>query len=169
MKTNLSYRIPNSSDIDFLLELENDPEMMKVSGAKQAYSRQEIIQFIKLSQHDLLLENQLRMMIINPDTKKPVGCVDFFQYNPIKAEVGIGIGILKKYRKQGYALAAIQYATQILAKKHKIKTVFCHIHIDNQKSISLFNKAGFVFKKFIPQWEIEKDYFCDVNYFEFKV
>jgi diamine N-acetyltransferase len=74
-----------------------------------------------------------------------LGAIDLFDFDPFHQRAGIGILISNKNdRQQGYASEALQtliiYSFTVL----RLKQLFCSISEDNQQSLRLFIKNGFV-------------------------
>jgi len=68
-------RKPMLDDVDFMLQLENDRELWKVSQTTVPFTEKEIVDFIVNNKHDLFEELQLRLMIV---LKKGVTGIIFF-------------------------------------------------------------------------------------------
>ena len=88
------------SDLDVLLTWENDPANHEYSEVPSFYSREMMNDFV-CSNHDLFINNQLRLMIIYNNF--PVGCVDLFDFDPFHLRAGVGVLIDAKYRDIGLA------------------------------------------------------------------
>jgi diamine N-acetyltransferase len=136
-------RKPLPGDADFLLQLENDPEIWEVSNTTEPFSRAEIEAFIKDNVHDLLLELQQRFIIVLRLKEVPVGAVDLFNYDAKDDAAGVGISILPEYRRRGFAKAALNQLITFSFKKLRLKKLYCAIFADNLPSIRLFTSCGF--------------------------
>ena len=144
MMDDLILRTPNLKDIDFMLQLENDPEIWKVSQTKTPFSRDEIAAFISENKHDLYTENQLRNIIVLKSNNTPIGTLDLFSFDKTKNTAGIGISILKEWRGKKYASKALELFIKKSFSEFNLQELFCTIFTDNHISISLFESKGFV-------------------------
>ena len=89
-----------SSDLDILLDWENNQLHHQFSDSPSFYSKQIMESFVNSTQ-DLFVNNQLRLMIdFEGDV---VGCIDLFDFDPFHLRAGVGILIDSKYRKRGLA------------------------------------------------------------------
>ena len=72
-----------------------------------------------------------------------VGCIDLYEYNWVKQRAGVGIVILKKYRKRGFAKQALVSLIKYAWNKLRLKQLHAGILSDNRSSLSLFKSVGF--------------------------
>lgn len=134
-------------DVDFLMTIENDPEVWKVSQTLAPYSRFQIEQFVMDAPSEIDVNKQLRLIIEwngNDDAWSRVGAVDLFDYDAMHQRTGLGIMVSEPHRHQGIAYTALQlvirYAFEILL----LHQLHCSVDPDNLPSIRLFEKAGFI-------------------------
>ncbi len=145
-KNNIQLRAPEPEDIDLLYEWENDPTIWELSNTLVPISRLTIEQFIQDSRLDIYQTKQFRYMIdLISNKKKAIGTIDLFDFDPFHKRVGVGILIKDvSQRRIGYASDAlsvlIDYCFQVLC----LHQVYCNISNDNQASLNLFQKIGFV-------------------------
>jgi diamine N-acetyltransferase len=136
-----------SSDAAYLLLWENNQEHWEVSETKTPFTLKQIEQFVE-SEHDLKKNLQLRFMVCLNENDHPIGCIDLFEYDVDKAIAGIGILIAERAeRNKGYAYQALNLLIDYSRNELNIVHLFCNIHPENQKSIRLFENAGFNFVK----------------------
>lgn len=142
----IRLRMAEPRDVDFLYELENDPEVWRAGNTLVPYSKFQIEQYVLNSQHDLYTEKQLRLMIdrlSSGESPVTVGAVDLFDFDPFHRRAGIGIIILPEERNRGIAGEALglmqRYCFEILS----LHQIHCSITIGNQASIRLFTGKGF--------------------------
>ena len=95
-------------DIDFILALENNANNWRLSETLFPYSRYDIENFVLNTEHDITVNKQIRLMIIEKTDLKPVGCIDLFDYNPVHRRAGIGIIVSEENRKNGSTKALSQ-------------------------------------------------------------
>ena len=134
-------RTLESADLDFLLNLENDRTLWKVSGTTKPFSEKEIINYISHAKQDIAISEQFRFVIDMDGIA--IGCIDLYEYNWIKQTAGVGIVILKKYRRKGFAKQALESLINYAWTKLRLKQLHTGIFSDNKSSLSLFKSVGF--------------------------
>ena len=136
-------RTPQLTDVDKMLEWENNPQNWEVSGTKEAYNKADIEKLVK-SQQGLFADQQMRYLICLKSDDYPIGTLDFFEYNKHKKTVGLGILIAEnEHRNKGHATEAIQLAINYCGSELQLSNLFCNIQQDNSASVRLFEKCGF--------------------------
>lgn len=136
-------RAVEPSDIESLYAWENDTTVWHVSNTLIPFSKHHLETYVN-SVHDIFVQKQFRFIICESATNTPVGCLDFYDYDPLHARVGIGILVDAAYRKQGFATLAIELGLTYVFATWRVHQVFCTIPEDNEESIRLFRQAGFV-------------------------
>lgn len=141
----INLRIPEPSDVDILLEWENNPEYWHAGNTNIPFSRFAMEQFVLNSRNDAFSEKQIRFIIESKATQKPrnIGCADLFDLDALHRRGGVGILISKNYQKQGYANEALDLLIEYAFKKLWLQQLFAEIRQDNKESLELFLKIGF--------------------------
>ncbi|MGZ4056166.1 MAG: GNAT family N-acetyltransferase [Bacteroidia bacterium] len=148
-------------DIDILYQWENDTENWNISNTQAPFSRFVLEQYITAAQQDIYSAKQLRLMICDVE-KKPVGCIDLFDFDPNHLRAGIGILIAEKTdRKKGYASEALQLLIEYCFLSLNLHQLYCNIGIDNEASVLLFQKHGFRITGLKKEWHREGTVFKD--------
>lgn len=96
---------------------------------------------------NLLLNNKKNIYAVCEDKL----CVGYIQCELFWAKVEVSVGILEKYRGNGYASYAINY----IRDKSNAKFIFAWIRDDNISSIKAFQAAGFVKTNEVKWYHIE--------------
>lgn len=132
------------SDATLLLLWENNPENWKVSETEAPFSLKEIEDYIATASN-IRANKQLRLIICNKETNKPLGTIDLFDVDFKNKRAGIGILISNKNERQkGFATEAIQLMSKYASSVLNFKQLHCLVQSDNHKSTSLFEKQGFI-------------------------
>jgi diamine N-acetyltransferase len=154
----LRLRALEPADVDLLYTWENDPSVWNVSNTLTPFSRFQLEEYVLNAQNDIYATKQLRLiveMLTDSEEAQPIGTIDLFDFDPVHARAGVGILIREQFRDRGYAAEAldefIRYAFGIL----RLHQLYCNISPDNEASLSLFRKSGFV------QCGIKKDWIND--------
>lgn len=141
------------SDLDFLYVLENDETGWEVSNTTTPYSKHILQQYLDNAHRDIYDVKQLRLVICNIETEKPVGFVDLFDFDPKHSRAGVGIIIFSEENKgKGYASEALQLINKYAVKHLNIHQLYANITEDNLQSIKLFNKAGYTESGIKKDW-----------------
>jgi diamine N-acetyltransferase len=157
----ISLRPIETSDVDFLYQWENDTENWKVSNTQTPYSRFVLEQYITNAHQDIYTIKQLRLIICNNENKA-VGCIDLFDFDPNHQRAGIGILIAEKSdRRKGYASEALDLLIQYSFFTLNMHQLYCNITPENEASVLLFQKHGFIITGIKKQWLRDGDKFTD--------
>ncbi|MFT4660033.1 MAG: diamine N-acetyltransferase [Patiriisocius sp.] len=140
---NIILRTVEKADSDLLLKWENHPETHAYNTDKSKYSKEDIENFID-GNHDIHVDKQLRLMIIQESSMEAIGTLDLFEFDDKEHTLGIGILIFEdKNRRRGYASEAMDIGIRYSSKHLLIKKIFCNIDPSNEKSIKFFKSKGF--------------------------
>lgn len=138
----VTLRALEPDDLEFLFQLENDPDLWAASDVLPApVSRHALREYLRHAAASLAEVGQLRLVISLADGSA-VGTLDLFDYSALHQRAGVGITVLRRARRQGCAQAAL---AQLLpyARALRLHQLYCTITADNRASIRLFKKAGF--------------------------
>lgn len=157
MNNLLSYgkvrlRAVEPGDIDILCEWENDTALWELSNTHAPFSRHLLEQYIRVASNDIYEQKQFRFIFENEE-QKPVGAIDLFDFEPYHLRAGVGILVFNdEDRCQGYASDALAALEQYSVNALGLKQLFASIAEDNEASLRLFEKAGFVQSGIMKNW-----------------
>ncbi len=140
------------SDLAILYCYENDTKIWNISNTQTPFSKHVLNLYLNTSHQDIYTNKQLRLMICTTKQQTPVGTIDLFDFEPSHNRVGVGILIFEDYRKQGFALEAINLLKTYCFNLLLINQLFCNISISNTQSIQLFQKCNFTKIGVKKQW-----------------
>ncbi|HNY09447.1 MAG TPA: GNAT family N-acetyltransferase [Tenuifilaceae bacterium] len=145
----VKLRAPEPDDVDLLYVWENNMEIWKVSNTITPFSRHLLKKYIETAHLDIWESKQLRLIIEAKDQNAlmnvPVGLIDLFDFDPYHLRAGIGILIAnQQYRRRGYATEALKLLVRYCFGILQLNQIYCNISADNQVSLQLFKKQGFV-------------------------
>lgn len=144
LKGDIVYlRALEPEDLDFLYNLENNPDIWEVSGTLTPYSKHVLQLYLKNSHRDIFEVKQLRLCICNRENET-IGLIDLYDYDPKHRRAGVGIIIMEKdHRNRGAGAEALtlmmKYAFSIL----DLRQLYANVGEENSASIKLFRKLGF--------------------------
>jgi diamine N-acetyltransferase len=141
----IKLRVPEPTDIDWLYQWENDPEVWISGTTLVPFSRHVLLKYLETAHLDIFETHQLRFMIELIDQPKiPIGTIDLFDYDPYHNRAGVGILIADKTKRQkGYATQALQLLIEYCFGILGLNQLYCNIDPSNQQSLKLFTHAGF--------------------------
>lgn len=137
----IKLRTLKDTDLDFLFSLENDKSLWAVSGTTESFSLVQLANYISHAKQDIAIAEQFRFVI---DWQgKAIGCIDLYEYNFKKQNAGVGIVILKEYRRKGFAKQSLTLLIKYAWEKLHLKQLHTGIFSDNKASLALFQSVGF--------------------------
>ena len=148
---NIRLRAIEPEDLDVLYEIENDRELWDVGTTNVPYSRYSLHNYIASQTSDIYADRQLRLMIENGEGQT-VGIVDLINFEPQHQRAEIGIVVMTPWRHQGYAEAAIAQVVRYSAERLHLHQLYAFVATDNEASIQLFRKSGFVSGSVLTDW-----------------
>ncbi|MBX0291165.1 GNAT family N-acetyltransferase [Hymenobacter sp. HSC-4F20] len=144
LRTDLIFLRPlEAEDLEFLYALENDPEVWGVSDTLAPVSRHVLRHYLDAAAADFFEVRQLRLVICAASTGQAVGALDIFGFEPLHQRAGVGITILREFRRLGYAHAALQLVVPYAREVLRLHQIYCTISLANYASLELFAGAGF--------------------------
>lgn len=148
----LRLRAVEPEDLEVMYDIENDPEHWSVGGITQPISRYTLRQYIESSVNDFFADRQLRLMLVKRDSEEVIGTLDLSDYDPVHQRAAVGIVIRQSYRKSGLATEALQLLCEYSFGYLRIHQLYAFISVDNQPSLSLFSRCGFVKSGKLKDW-----------------
>ena len=137
----IKLRSLEDTDLDFLFSLENDKSLWAVSATTEPFSLVQLANYISHAKEDIAIAEQFRFVI---DWQgKAIGCIDLYEYNFKRQNAGVGIVILKEYRRKGFARQALTLLIKYAWEKLDLKQLHTGIFSDNKASLALFQSVGF--------------------------
>ena len=137
----IKLRSLEDTDLDFLFSLENDKSLWAVSGTTEPFSLVQLANYISHAKQDIAIAEQFRFVI---DWQgKAIGCIDLYEYNFKRQNAGVGIVILKQYRRKGFAKQSLTLLIKYAWEKLHLKQLYTGIFSDNKASLALFQSVGF--------------------------
>ena len=141
VSSEIKLRTLKDTDLDFLFSLENDKSLWAVSGTTEPFSLADLANYISHANQDIAIAEQFRFVI---DWQgKAIGCIDLYEYNFKRQNAGVGIVILKEYRRKGFAKQSLTLLIKYAWEKLHLKQLHTGIFSDNKASLSLFQSVGF--------------------------
>ena len=157
---NITLRAIEPEDLDLLYQIENDQQLWHVGATNVPYSRYTLHDYIATSADDIYADRQVRLIIENAE-HQTVGICDIVRFEPQHLRAEAGIVIMKPFRQQGYAEAAIgQLANYALTILH-LHQLYAVVAAGNKAALKLFRKAGFAHETELHDWLFDGHNYTD--------
>ena len=155
------------SDLDFLYKLENDESVWEISNTSTPYSRHILNQYLNNSHQDIYSAKQVRLVITLASDGRSIGFVDLFDFDPKHQRVGLGIVIFDEAdRGKGYASQSIEMICSYAFTHLNVYQLYANVTGDNERSIELFKKVGFLQTGIKKDWIYSRGEFKDEHLFQ---
>jgi len=142
--SDIQLRALEPTDLHILYNWENDSTIWEVSSTLKPFSIFVLKQYLETSHLDIFEAKQLRLVIEKKTGNVPVGLIDLFDFDPFHRRAGIGILIHDQaHQNKGYATSALSILCKYAFKTLQIHQLYCNITSKNEKSMKLFQNAGF--------------------------
>lgn len=161
----VKLRALEPSDLEFLYDVENNEDFWEISATQTPFSKALIVQYLENAHLSIYEAKQLRLVIEN-NKKEVVGLVDLFDYDPQHFRAGIGILILPKHQKNGYATETLSLIKDYAFLKLNLKQLYANIHVKNNASNQLFKKSGYQCIGIRKNWVYYNGTFSDVAFYQ---
>ena len=154
---NVTLRAIEPEDLDLLYQIENDQQLWHVGATNVPYSRYTLHDYIATSSDDIYADRQVRL-IVEIDSQgenadhETVGICDIVRFEPQHLRAEAGIVIMKPYRQQGYALAALQQLAQYALRILHLHQLYAVVAADNAAALALFQQAGYERQGVLREW-----------------
>ena len=163
---NINLRALEPEDLDFLHPIENNELFWEISHTQTPFSRYVLKQYLENAHLDIYETKQLRLLIEETSTKKQVGMIDLFDFNPQHKRAGIGILIHPYYQNRGFASKALSLLINYSFTYLNLHQLYANITSDNEKSLSLFKKHNFSKVGVKKDWILSKGKYKDEILFQ---
>lgn len=151
-------RAMEPEDLDMLYHIENDRSLWNISATNVPYSRYALHNYIADAKNDIYIDGQLRLMIENHE-QELVGVIDLVNFDPKHQRAEMGIIIMKPFRQQGYAHAAISALIGYTRDGLHLKQIYAVVDVDNEVSLRCLSSFGFTNGSILKEW-----LYCDGKY-----
>ncbi|MDG2435931.1 MAG: GNAT family N-acetyltransferase, partial [Polaribacter sp.] len=123
-------------DLNFLYQIENNESFWEVSHTQTPFSKYILKRYLENAHLDIYESKQLRLLIEEKSTRKQIGMIDLFDYNPQHKRAGIGILIHPNKEKKGFASEALSIIINYSFSHLQMHQLYANITSDNIKSLA---------------------------------
>ena len=136
-------RVVEADDAAKLFIWENNPDNWKVSNTEVPFSMHSIHQLIE-QQSNIRNSGEIRFIICLNENDNPIGTLDLYDINFKHGYATIGIMVAEESeRRKGFAAESLRLISDYARDILDLTNLQCTIHGDNDRSIALFEQAGF--------------------------
>tara|TARA_B110000503_G_C7083269_1_gene386102 strand:- start:466 stop:990 length:525 start_codon:yes stop_codon:yes gene_type:complete len=153
-------------DLNFLYQIENNESFWEVSHTQTPFSKYILKQYLENAHLDIYESKQLRLLIEEKSTKKQVGMIDLFDFNPQHKRAGIGILIHPDFENKGFASESLSLLINYSFSHLQLHQLYANITSDNSKSLALFKKYNFNEVGVKKDWILSEGKFKDEVLFQ---
>ena len=139
----ISLRLLEDNDLEFLYSIENNPDNIKYGSSNVYLSKKTLKDYIKNSGADISVYGQQRFVIVLNNIS--IGLIDLFDFDQINRSASVGVIVINEYQNKNYGSKALELLISYSWGKLDLLSLYANINPVNNISISLFNK--FYFKK----------------------
>jgi len=158
----IRLRALEPEDLEFLYKWENDTSLWEYGNTLTPFSKFVLHQYLENASLDIFEVKQLRLIIEDKVSGKPVGTIDLYDFEPYHNRAGIGILIDESYQRKSYAAQALEILKDYVFKFLKMDQIYAFIPMMNVPSIHLFRKCGFTESGLLRKWNKMSDGAQDV-------
>ena len=164
--THINLRALEPEDLEFLFQIENNETFWEVSHTQAPFSKYLLKQYLENAHLDIFEAKQLRLVIEDQVSLRPIGMIDLFDFNPLHKRAGIGILIHPDFQKNGFASEALQLLINYSFTHLQLHQLYANITFDNTNSIALFSKHNFQKIGIKKDWILNKGIYKDEILFQ---
>ncbi len=162
----INLRALEPEDLEFLYTIENNESFWEVSHTQTPFSNYILKQYLENAHQDIFEAKQLRLLIEEKSTRKRIGMIDLFDFNPQHKRAGIGLLIHPHFQQNGFASEALSLFINYAFTHLGLHQLYANITTDNSKSISLFTKQKFENVGIKKDWILSDGKFKDETLFQ---
>lgn len=153
-------------DLEFVHDVENNESIWELSNTQTPFSKYLIKQYLENAHKDIYEVKQLRLVISN-FKDQPLGMIDLFDFDFKNKRAGIGILIKNSNdRGKGYGEEALKLLIDYGFTHLNLHQLYCNISEDNEASIKLFEKQGFLKTGIKKDWNYNNGSFKNEYLFQ---
>src|SRR5690625_1213782 len=138
MSTKLRLHVLEKDDLEFIHQLNNDPDIMSF-WSEEPYRSMTSLE----NDYDRNIDSDRARQFILKKNGGKVGFVSLFGFEPVHQKAECGIMIDKKQQGNGYASKATKLAMEYAFMKKNDRKLYLVVDETNEKAIYVYRKVGF--------------------------
>lgn len=165
----LMLRALEPTDLDDLYRWENDADLWHTSATIAPFSRKQLWDYIENYDGDIYHTHQLRLMIEEIVTKRVIGTLDLFDFDPMNSRASVGILIDKEFQGRGYGVISMQLLETYCREYISLNQLVATVSVDNEQSLALFRSLEYVEIGVMKWWLKRGHQYCDAILFQKRI
>lgn len=167
MKDNrITLRALEPEDLDIIYQWENDAALWRYGATTAPFSRRLILEYLKTYSADIYAQRQLRLMICLAADGTRVGLIDLFDFDPTHRRASVGLMVDRRFQNRGIGSRALAMMADYGRKVLHMHQLSAQVAVSNEKSIRLFQRAGYTACGTLREWLCTADGYVDVAQFQ---
>lgn len=163
----LELRALDPSDLDTLYRWENDTTLWEVGVVVTPYSRKQLWDYIENYDGNIYSAGQLRLMVVERQSRNVIGAVDLFDFDPVNRRCSIGLLIEKSHSGCGYGFRTMKIVEEYARISLGLHQIWCIIPQDNAGCRHLFDKLGYKVCGYLRSWLRRGDSYIGAYLYQF--
>lgn len=160
----MTLRAPEPSDVEFIYNVENDPDRLLQGNTGMPVSRRQIEQYVENYHAEALTSGDIRFII--EEEGVAIGIADLYDMDLSSSKAFVSIYIKPENRKVGLGLKALEQLVRFACDQLGLRLLAAFVSEQNAPSKSLFANAGFDIVATLPKWmRSNEGGFTDANVF----
>lgn len=148
----LHLRALETADADFMYEVENDAQAWRYSDTIAPLSRRILRDYALTYDADPFTAGQLRLIITEKDSGKPVGIIDLYEVSQRHQRAFIGIYICKEFRHKGYGDETLQLIEEYAHNTLHLHQLGAKVEEGHSMAEKLFRHRGYELRGHLDEW-----------------
>lgn len=153
-------------DAEFFYAIENDSDEWGTSLFFTPRSLHFLREYVNGASNDLLEDKQLRLIVERASDGVTLGIVDLFDYDIVCARAEVGVFVLREFRGNGYAMAALRLMVDYAFTYFRLSQVYAFVNETNADAARLFRRLGFEETAVLRRWFCFKGAYYDARLFQ---
>jgi len=163
----IRLRALEPEDLELLYSWENNISYWAISNTIVPFSKYTLKRYLEDSHKSIYETGQVRLMIDHIADNATIGTIDIFDFDPFHKRAGVGILIAnEQYRRKGYATMALKCLINYCFNTLLLHQLHCSILSNNNESIDLFKKVGFIQSGIKKEWIRSSEGYMDEYIFQ---
>ncbi len=158
----VTLRALEPEDLDIIFEWENDASLWQFGATTAPFSRRQILDYLRSYSADIYAQRQLRLMVCLGADGTRVGMVDLFDFDPTHRRASVGVMVERRNQGQGIGARVLALLADYSRSVLHMHQLSAQVAADNDKSMHLFQKAGFAACGTLKDWLCRADGYVDV-------
>ena len=161
----VELRALEPTDLDVLYRWENDSSIWGEGSMIPPFSRYDLKNYIA-NATDIFTSRELRLIVEENASRKQVGVVDLFDFEPIAQRVELGILIDEEVRGLGYAKETLEMVVRYVFDYLRCHQIMVKVNAKNEPSLRLFRDMEFTQAGMLTDWVRDGDGWSDCALFQ---